>query len=172
MATNLYCVFFFSLKIKITVNIITSRQRRIPLLLEMYHISFSALLNPDPLPVVTWSPRGCSSALVSWRPLMGAGSANLHCAGWGSICKGLLGLLPDFFKCCLETKQYYLTPPDLQCRTHCTRGKEFFLFLFPTFFLLQEITHFSAVGEGSNWSRALQLAFRNGFILNVEIKLC
>lgn len=101
MATSLCCCgvgfFLFVCFLTITVTIINSRQQRIPLLLPMYHISFSALLNPHPLPVVTQSLRGCSGALVSLCSLMGAGSANLHCAGWGSICKGLLGLLPDFF---------------------------------------------------------------------------
>lgn len=69
--------------------------------------------------------------------------------------------------------QYCWTSPGLQCRTCCTGKRIFFVFIiiFYYFFsLLQEITHFSAVEECSNWSRALQFAFRNGFILDVGIK--
>lgn len=145
-------------------------------------LSLLGVLELDTVPKGTVASTGWSCALCSPQPsfplMVGDCELALCWMGHTSIWKGQLGLLPDFFFYMLlrNQTQYYLTPPDLQCRTHCTRGKElgFFLFLllFSTFFLLQEITHFSAVGEGSNWSRALQLAFRNGFILNVGIKLC
>lgn len=83
-------------------------------------------------------------------------------------------MLPDFLKKCLETKLNIAELHQVCSAELAAQGKGFFfvfIIIFYYFFsLLQEITHFSAVEERSNWSRALQFAFRNGFILDVGIK--
>lgn len=91
--------------------------------------------------------------------------------------KGNWGCCLIYFRCCLETNSILPNSARSAVQNSLHKGKRgvfyyYFYYYFLLFLLSQEVTHFSAVGEGSNWSRALQLAFRNGFILNVGIKLC